>query len=165
MNHPVLALVVLAAASLPVASYAQETFSDPKALVTAIFSAYQPGSPKGDPTIYYSKRLKTISEQALEDKVFTSDAAMSGSVFKPVQVFNPFLPDDNALLFDLNIGEPVEMDNRAVVTVRYHNFDAPRLLSISLIKDGDDWKVDDVASLGEQPWLLSWALMNDPYAM
>lgn len=90
---------------------------------------------------------------------------MSGSVFKPVQVFNPFLPDDNALLFDLNIGEPVEMDNRAVVTVRYHNFDAPRLLSISLIKDGDDWKVDDVASLGEQPWLLSWALMNDPYAM
>ena len=157
----VLILAMVAMASVP--ALAQETFDDPKALVSAIYEQYRPGMPKGDPTVYYSARLKGIYDQALEDEVFTSDAAMTGAEFTPDPVFNPFLPDDSALLFHVSIGEPAVIDDRAVVSVSYHNFDQPRLVTIALVRDGDGWKVDDVASMGsDEHWLLSWALTYDP---
>ena len=35
-----------------------------------------------------------------------------------------------------------------------------------LVEEDGTWKVDDVASMGSDvPWLLSWALAADPYAM
>ena len=143
-----------------------EDYTDPGALVSAIYATFQPGTPKGDPAVYYSARLKLISEEAAAGAIFASDAAMSGSQFTPDPVFNPFLPDDNALLFDLAIGTPQLLDDRAIVSVSFHNFDQPHLLALSLIREGGVWKVDDVASLGsETPWLLSWALTLDPYGL
>ena len=68
-----------------------------------------------------------------------------------------------ALLFDVAIGEPAILDDRAVVNVSYHNFDQPRLLSIAMVREDGGWRVDDVASMGnEDHWLLSWALTYDP---
>lgn len=158
--------IILAAllAVVPATSHAAETYDNPKALVTAIFEHYQPGKLAGDAAVYYSERLKGLFDDAVANKVFTNDAAMSGAEFTPATVFNPFLPEDqSALLFDLAIGEATTLDNRAVVNVSYHNFDQPRLLSIAMIREGDGWKVDDVASLGtEDHWLLSWALAHDP---
>lgn len=156
--------VVAIVAMVPVISHAAETFDNPKALVTAIFARYQPGQLASDPTGYYSEHLKALFDNAVANNVFTDDAAMAGAEFTPAAVFNPFLPDDkSALLFDLAVGEPTTLDNRAVVTVSYHNFDQPRLLSIAMVREGDSWKVDDVASLGTQDhWLLSWALAHDP---
>ena len=142
---------------------AAETYDEPKALVSAIYDGYHLGRSVADPSIYYSARLKAIFDQATENDVFASDAAMSGSEFTLDAVFNPFLPDLNALLFDVTIGEPAVIDDRALVTVSYHNFDQPRLLSVALIKQDDGWKVDDVSSMGnEDHWLLSWALTYDP---
>ena len=142
---------------------AAEDFSDPKALVNGIYDDYHLGRTVADPSLYYSTRLKGIFDQAIENKVFASDAAMSGSEFTLNAVFNPFLPDLNALLFDVAIGEPAIAGDRAIVTVSYHNFDQPRLLTIAMIKEGDGWKVDDVSSMGnEDHWLLSWALTYDP---
>ena len=140
-----------------------EEFSDPKALATAIYDDYHLGRTVADPSVYYSTRLKAIFDQAIENDVFASDAAMSGSEFTIDAVFNPFLPDLNALLFDVTIGEPAVLDDRALVTISYHNFDQPRLLTIAMIKEGGGWKVDDVSSMGnEDHWLLSWALTYDP---
>ena len=155
--------VLAAAMLLPMAAgQAAEAFSDPKALVTAIFDDYGPGRTAGDPTAYYSPRLKAIFDQAVENKVFTDDNAMKGEQFTPAAVFNPFLPDASALLFDLAIGEPTTLDDRSVVNVSYHNFDQPRLLSIAMVRENGNWLVDDVASLGkEDHWLLSWALTYD----
>lgn len=164
MKSAILALVL----TLPLLgpALAEDTFSDPKALVQAIYSAYQPGAHKGDPTAHYSARLKGIAQLA-EDGAHVIGAAADANrdpVADPA--FNPFLPDDNALLFDLSVGEPAMLDDRAVVTVTYHNFDQPRLLAISLVREDGNWKVDDVASMGSDvPWLLSWALAADPYAM
>lgn len=142
---------------------AEETFADPRALVVAIYDDYHVERTVADPSIYYSTRLKALFDQAIENAVFASDAAMSGAEFTLDAVFNPFLPDLNALLFDVTIGEPAVLDERALVTVSYHNFDQPRLLSLSLIREGDRWLVDDVASMGEEDhWLLSWALTYDP---
>ena len=67
---------------------------------------------------------------------------------------------------DLSIGEPVVMGDTATVTVSFHNFDQPTLLSLSLVKEAGGWKVDDVASLGGgQHWLLSWVLQYDPFSV
>jgi hypothetical protein len=155
---------VLVAAMLAMPSaMAAETYSDPKALVTAIYDNYRPGQLADDPTLYYSTRLKTIFDQSVENEVFASDAAMTGAEFTPDPVFNPFLSDVSALLFDVVIGEPVIIDDRAVINVSYHNFDQPRLLSIAMVREDGNWKVDDVASMGsEDHWLLSWALTYDP---
>jgi hypothetical protein len=157
-------IVAMAAALLLVpAVTAAEVFSNPKELVAAIYDDYNLGRTVADPSVYYSTRLKAIFDQAIENDVFASDAAMSGAVFKLNAVFNPFLPDVNALLFDVAIGEPAIIDDRAVINVSYHNFDQPRLLSISMIHENDGWHVDDVASMGnEDHWLLSWALTYDP---
>ena len=160
MMRMILAAGLLAAMLTP--GFAEE-FSDPKALATAIYDDYHLGRTVADPSVYYSTRLKAIFDQAIENDVFASDAAMSGSEFTIDAVFNPFLPDLNALLFDVTIGEPAVLDDRALVTISYHNFDQPRLLTIAMIKEGDGWKVDDVSSMGnEDHWLLSWALTYDP---
>src|SRR5690349_21222406 len=126
-------IVVMAVAlMLAPAANAAEVFSNPKELVAAIYDDYNLGRTVADPSVYYSTRLKAVFDQAIENDVFASDAAMSGSEFTLNAVFNPFLPDVNALLFDVAIGEPTILDNRAVVNVSYHNFDQPRLLSISM---------------------------------
>lgn len=163
MKRAILALLVLLAPLSP--AIAAENFSDPKALVQSIYDGYRPGAQRGDPTEYYSERLKGVADLAQQNARFTRTA---GSERDPAAdpTFNPFLPDASALLFDLKVGEPAMLDDRAVITVTYHNFDQPRLLAISLVKEEDSWKVDDVASMGSDvPWLLSWALAADPYAM
>jgi hypothetical protein len=155
--------VVAAVLMLIPAADAAEIFSSPKELVAAIYDDYNLGRTVADPSVYYSARLKAVLDQAIENDVFASDAAMSGSEFTLNAVFNPFLPDVNALLFDVAIGEASVIDDRAVVNVSYHNFDQPRLLSISMIREDGGWRVDDVASMGnEDHWLLSWALTYDP---
>ncbi|WP_156464144.1 hypothetical protein [Devosia sp. Leaf420] len=161
----ILSLLIILA-PMAQSAMAEETYADPKALVQAIYDGYKPGAAKGDPTVHYSERLKGIAQLAADTGTGATPAL--SSELEPVADpnFNPFLPDDNALLFDLVISEPMRLDDRAVVTVTYHNFDQPRLLSVSLVEESGIWKVDDVASLGsEVPWLLSWALAADPYAM
>lgn len=155
--------VIVAALMLTSAADAAEIFSNPRELVAAIYDDYNLGRTVADPSVYYSTRLKAVFDQAIENGVFASDAAMSGSEFTLNAVFNPFLPDVNALLFDVTVGEPAIIDDRAVVNVTYHNFDQPRLLSIAMIRESEGWRVDDVASMGkEEHWLLSWALTYDP---
>ncbi|WDQ99074.1 hypothetical protein PSC71_18140 [Devosia sp. J2-20] len=158
-------LLVMIAAGLAMVlpATAADRFDDPKALVAAIYAEYQPGTLASEPTAYYSRRLQSVFDQALENRMFANDAAISGAEFKPAEMFNPFLPDVSALLFDLTIGEPLMIGDRAVVSVSYHNFDHPRLLSIATVREDGGWKVDDVAALGsDENWLLSWALTYDP---
>lgn len=145
------------------ASTAAETYNDPKALVSAIYAGYQPGQPAGDPAQFYSKRLAGLFDQHLDEKIVESEAAMKGEAVPATPPFNPFLPDTSALLFDLAIGEPTILADRALINVSYHNFDHARLLSIALVKEDGGWKVDDVSAVGaEDHWLLSWALTYDP---
>ena len=157
-------MVAMAAALMLVpTANAAEIFGDPRELVAAIYDDYNLGRTVADPSVYYSARLKAMLSQAIENDVFASDAAMSGSEFTIDAVCNPFLPDVNALLFDVAIGEAAIIDDRAVINVSYHNFDQPRLLSIAMVREADGWRVDDVASMGnEDHWLLSWALTYDP---
>ena len=164
MNRAIPVLLMMLGALTP--AMAEDSYSDPKALVQAIYDTYRPGAPSPDPTTHYSARLKGIARLAEENAAVSKPAETTDQPQVTDPAFNPFLPDKSALLFDLNIGEPARLDGRAVVTVTYHNFDQPRLLAISLVEEDGTWKVDDVASMGSDvPWLLSWALAADPYAM
>ena len=133
-------------------------YDDPKALVDAIYAPYTTlgAAREQDPAQYYSERLRGL--------VATNAAGGEGAA--PVLDFNPFIGAQQALLRDLVVSAPVLQGDRAVVTVSFGNFDSLNLLALSLVKDPDGWKVDDVASLGEgENWLLSWLLQYDPFAI
>ena len=149
-----LVAVLLAAWALPALAY-----DDPKALVEAIYAPYTTlgAAREQDPAQYYSERLKGL---------VAANAAPTGENPPPVLEFNPFIGAKEALLRDLSIGTPVGNNEQAIVTVSFGNFGDISLLSLSLLKEADGWKVDDIASLGEgENWLLSWLLQYDPFAI
>ncbi len=134
-------------------------YDDPKALVDAIYAPYTTlGTATGqDPAQYYSERLKGL---------VAANAAASGENAPPVLDFNPFIGATQALLRDLSVGTPVGNTESAIVTVSFGNFGEISLLSLSLVREADGWKVDDIASLGQgENWLLSWLLQYDPFAI
>jgi hypothetical protein len=136
-------------------------YDDPKALVDAIYAPYTTlgVAQEQDPAQYYSERLRGL---------VAANAAPSESAESPPAVldFNPFIGAQQALLRDLSIGAPIERDGKAMVTVSFTNFDNAALLALSLTREADGWKVDDIASLGEgENWLLSWLLQYDPFAI
>jgi hypothetical protein len=164
-----LILAILAMASLAIPAWA---YDDPKALVDAIYAPYQIAGKAGeqDPMQFYSERLRGIvAAHAAEAVNSLLDAGSVDSVddvgpAAPALGFNPFIDAQHSLLMDLSIGAPVVLGDKALVTVAFHNFDNATLLSLSLVKDPDGWKVDDVASLGQgENWLLSWLLQYDPF--
>lgn len=134
-------------------------FDDPKALVDAIYAPYTTlgVAQEQDPAQYYSERLRGL---------VATNAAAAGDNPAPVLDFNPFIGATQALLRDLAVGTPVGNAQRAIVTVSFGNFGEVSLLALSLVKEPDGWKVDDIASLGEgENWLLSWLLQYDPFAI
>jgi hypothetical protein len=146
---------------------ATQAYDDPKALLDAIYVPYTAGQATGDREQYYSARLKglyaaNLERQAVDDK--------TGAVVDPnapdLLGFDPFIEGDNALLLDLSIGTPVVQGDRALATVTFHNFDHTSLLAITMKREHDGWKVDDIASMGsDQNWLLSWLLQYDPFGV
>ena len=160
---------ILLAIALALSAVPAFAFDDPKALVTAIYAPYQtPGAAAAqDPAQYYSERLKGLvsahAAKATEDVLTNPDGDKAGPV-APGLTFNPFIDAQHSLLMDLSVGEPVVIGDKAMASVSFHNFDQATLLSLSLVKDPDGWKVDDVASLGQgEHWLLSWLLQYDPF--
>lgn len=134
-------------------------YDDPKALVDAIYAPYTTlgVAQDQDPAQFYSERLKGL---------VVANAAAAGDNPAPVLDFNPFIGAKQALLRDLAVGTPVSNNEQAIVTVSFGNFGDISLLSLSLVREGDGWKVDDIASLGEgENWLLSWLLQYDPFAI
>jgi hypothetical protein len=150
----VLIAMLLALWALPVLAY-----DDPKALVDAIYAPYTTlgTASSQDPAQYYSERLRGL---------VAANAAAAGDNPAPVLDFNPFIGATQALLRDLSVGTPVGNNERAIVTVSFGNFGEISLLSLALVREGDGWKVDDIASLGSgENWLLSWLLQYDPFAI
>lgn len=146
---------------------ATQAYDDPKALLDAIYAPYTAGQTPGDREQYYSARLKGLYVANLERQAIDSK---SGDVVDPnapgLLGFDPFIEGDHALLLDLSIGAPVVQGDRALATVTFHNFDHTSLLAITMKREQDGWKVDDIASMGsDQNWLLSWLLQYDPFGV
>jgi len=159
-------LAGIAFALLATPAFAQ-TYSDPKALLEAIYASYAAGKSPGDREQYYSARLKGLYAANLERQAVDHRSGTGVDPNAPAVVaFDPFIEGGHALLLDLGIGQPVVQGNRAVATVTFHNFDHTSLLAIAMTREQDGWKVDDIASLGSnENWLLSWLLQYDPFAV
>lgn len=147
-----------------------QTYDRPEALVTAIYETYQAGRPPADPGMFYSDRLLQLfadhAERAAERAEVESAVIVAETSDGLGDGFNPFVDGQNALLLDVAIGTPLVIDDRALVTVGFHNFDQPTLLSLALVRQADGWKVDDVTSTGgEENWMLSWLLQYDPWGL
>ena len=151
-----------AALLMPVAAFA---YDSPRALVDAIYQPYLGGQQQTDLSQFYSERLKQLfAEQAGETT--TAGTGTTGSIGPASVDFNPFIDADHGLLLDVTIGEPLVVGSKALVTVGFHNFDQPTLLSLSLVNESGSWKVDDVTSTGgDANWMLSWLLQYDPWGM
>jgi hypothetical protein len=140
-------------------------YDDPKGLVSAIYQPYQAGQQHADLNQFYSARLKQLFLGHADTAAAAADTSEPLTV-APAIDFNPFIDGQHALILDVAIGEPVVVGEQALVTVGFHNFDQPTLLSLSLVKEPDGWKVDDVTSMGgEDNWMLSWLLQFDPWGM
>lgn len=157
---------IIAVLSMCFASVAQ-AFEDPKALLEAIYAPYTAGQTPGDREQYYSARLKGLYAANLERQSVDHRTGAEVDNNAPNLVgFDPFIEGDHALLLDLSIGPPVVQGDRALATVTFHNFDHTSLLAITMKREQDGWKVDDIASMGsEQNWLLSWLLQYDPFGV
>lgn len=163
MRFPLM-LGLLAALFVPGAAQA---FDDPRALVDAIYAPYKSGRSHGDLSGFYSTRLKQLFlEHSSKEAAEVDTAATEPLAVDPAIDFNPFIDGQHALLLDVAVGEPVVVGDRALVTVGFHNFDQPTLLSLALVREGESWKVDDVTSTGgDENWMLSWLLQYDPWGM
>jgi len=146
---------------------AAQAYDDPKALLDAVYAPYTAGQTPGDREQYFSARLKGLYAANLERSAIDGKTGTDVDPNAPSLVgFDPFIEGDHALLLDLMIGAPVVQGDRALSTVTFHNFDHTSLLAITMKREQDGWKVDDIASMGsEQNWLLSWLLQYDPFGL
>ena len=159
MRRVVLALLLCCGLVLPAAA-----FDDPKALLDAVYAGYQAGGNRTTPETYYSARLKGLYAANLERQALDADKGIAVDPnAPPVLDFDPFIEGNHALIAEFQMGQPVVTGNRAVATVSFANFDHRATLAISLVREGDGWKVDDIASLSGENWLLSWLLQYDPF--
>lgn len=159
-----LIIAVFLALGLAGAAHAHD---DPKALLEAIYAPYKAGQTPGDREQYYSARLRGLYAANIERQSVDSRTGTGVDTNAPDLVgFDPFIEGDHALLLDLAISTPVVQGDRALSTVTFHNFDHTSLLAITMKREQDGWKVDDIASMGsDQNWLLSWLLQYDPFGV
>ena len=160
MRYIVLIITMLGLAS-PAAAYEQ-----PRALLEAIYAGYEAGKRPSHGAEFLSERLRGLYRLSDERQAALLTGEVANATSRDLAGFDPFIEGENALLLDLTIGEPVVRNDRALATVSFHNFDHTSLLSISMVREPDGWKVDDIASLGsEENWLLSWLLQYDPFGI
>jgi hypothetical protein len=140
------------------------TFDDPKALLAALYDPYTHGQKPDNLPGYYSDGLKMMFAKHIQQAELSNGIAAAPDLKAAAEPdFDPFVDGKRYLLFDLVISDPVVSGDHALVNVSYKNFDHPSVISVSLVKGAEGWKVDDVASMGtDQHWMLSWLLTYDP---
>lgn len=143
-------------------SFPALAFDSPRALIEAIYQPYQNSGERGDISRFFSERLLDIWRGQTATAVASTEASPHA---QDLAGFDPFVQGDAFFPFDLVISEPAMLDDRAIATVSYRNFGEPSLLSLSMVRETEGWKVDDIASMGDgENWLFSWLLTVDPFA-
>lgn len=131
-----IALAKLTLGLLTAAASAAEV-DTPEALVAAIYDQYRAGVeyPDGD----FIRAQQSTRLNAL----FDADAAQAGDEIGRID-FDPYINGQDYDISGLVIHPAYLAGGRAVVNVTFANFGAPQDLGIMLVKEGPDWKVDDV---------------------
>ena len=117
-----------------------EDYSDPKALVEALYAGYLPPNEfPPDITALQSKRLNDL---------YDADAKEANGDIGRVD-FDPFINGQDYDVSKVDIGEPLVAAGKALVKVTVVNFGEADEFGVLLVKEGAAWKVDDVWHEGE----------------
>jgi len=151
MRLALVALGFLLALAVPAFS---ATYDSPKALLNSIYESYSTDSFPEDGEEIYSARLK---------RLFAADRERTPEGEVGALDFDPFVNGQDYDLSDLIIEEPAVAGDIASSTVRFVNLGEKNVLVISMVRETDGWKVDDVESIeGEVQWKLSEILGEIP---
>jgi len=143
----ILAAVALLAALAP--AFAVD-FSDPKAVVEALYEPYfQPAD-----SFDYQLLDATPLQSAGLNTLFEKDREEAGDGIGRID-FDPYVNGQDFQLTDLVVAEPVYVAGRAIVAVSFANFEQPRDMGYLLVQEGEAWKIDDMwAAAAEHPYDL-----------
>lgn len=134
----------------------------PRGVLDAIYEPLQSGQPVNLEQ-FYTDRLQGLVSDNLQMNVVDTTGARIDPEAADIVTFNPFLNGNAAAVQGLAVSEPVVQGDSAVALVSFLAEGHPTILTISMQHQGE-WKVDDVASVGEgEKWLYSWLLRYDPY--
>lgn len=123
-----IALVLLAQPTLA------QSFTDPKALLEALYAGYMP------PNEYPPDESPLQSERL--NGLFEKDRQEANGEIGRID-FGPYINGQDYQVSNLVIGEPYIAGGKAVVKVTFQNFDTPQELGFLLVNEGG-WKIDDV---------------------
>jgi Protein of unknown function (DUF3828) len=150
MRLPALALLLSALSALPAAA---ETFKTPKALLQALYRYNTAETDANAPSPYspfFSDQLNARFQADLDN----TQAGDAGTID-----FDPVISGNDGEATDVDVGQPIVIDDTAEVEVMFRNSE-PVTLYYTLVKEHGGWKVDDIANQqGDYPWSLS-ALFN-----
>lgn len=111
-----------------------QSFTDPRALLEALYAGYMPPNDyPPDESPLQSERLNGLFEKDQQEA--------NGDIGRID--FGPYINGQDYQVSDLVIGEPLIAGGKAVVKVTFQNFDTPQELGFLLV-DEDGWKIDDV---------------------
>ena len=136
---------------LPAAAAAQET---PRALLESAFAPYQTGNFPTEWDWNYSARLRAL---------FAADRTRYADDEVPTVDFDPLVNSQDVGVTDIVITEPVVQGDTAIGIVTFLNYGEPGISVITMVKEGDVWRIDDLATMtGEYRFLLSELLRRGP---
>jgi len=125
--------VVAASLALAGPAFAQG-YSDPKALIEALYAGYMPPNEfPPDQAPLQSTRLNGL---------FEKDQKEANGEIGRID-FDPYVNGQDYQLTDLVVGEPYLAGGKAVVKVTFANMGTPQEMGYLLVNE-DGWKVDDV---------------------
>ena len=129
--------LVLALLATP--AFAQD-FSDPKAVVEALYAGYMPPNEfPPDMSALQSKRLNDL---------FEADSREANGEIGRID-FDPFINGQDYDVSKVEVSGPAYAAGKALVRVNVVNFGRPDEFGILLVKEGNAWKVDDVWNDGD----------------
>jgi len=130
-----------------------ETYKTPKALLQALY-AFNTDTADDGPSPYSAFFSDHLNEMMQADIDNTPDGEVGAIDFDPV------IAGQDGKASNVEIGEPILLDDRAELEVQFRNGEEVTLY-YTLVKEHGGWKVEDIADQqGEQPWSLS-ALLSE----
>ncbi len=115
----------------------------------------------------YANKFDTIWPETEEHRSDLLSDSLSASFTKSIRTygqfaltFDPIINGQDALIEHLVIDSAVVKGDYASVKVRFRNFGEDNVLVYSFVLEDDRWKLDELASIGDDGWLLSEVLQN-----
>jgi hypothetical protein len=149
MRLPALALILSALSALSAPPAAAQTYKTPQALLQALYS-YDTSQTDADAPSPYSPFFSGQLNARFQDDADTTQPGDAGTID-----FDPVIAGNDGQATDVEVGQPIVIDDTAEVEVTFQNVE-PVTLYYTLVKEHGGWKVDDIANQqGDYPWSLS----------